>query len=349
LIIILFSDKYFADCLQRKKTWTFENVDGFFTLRYAAKWFLNAVETVVLRYMERVNFVLQLMHEFICLKSLEIVFPCRLLCYPVILDILADFRCMTLQELTLTDIDDGGYEGSIENLQGLMTLRVSFRGHDGAFTPSLFPVRSASTLKTLIINDFTESHIDLNTFNSLTNLTSLGCERLAGSFCDIITKMDIELTSFTTAIGFGTYDSSPEILCELFSANSLKSLVHLKLTILTDLFPTPPPAILDEYLRNSASVIQCVLSNLRHLEKLEICSGLDISWCPGFAQLTALKSLKWEIQKTFLRRFIVVGYKQEPLKSNMIKDWKINLVSKIRKEFLSAFADFAEKPDVSIA
>jgi hypothetical protein len=52
LITILLSDKYFAQCLQRRKIWTFENSAGLLGLVYAANWFLKTAETVVLRQIE---------------------------------------------------------------------------------------------------------------------------------------------------------------------------------------------------------------------------------------------------------------------------------------------------------
>ena len=232
-----------------------------------------------------------------------------------------------LESLTLDGLY--AYEGSLNdtNLKSLV-IRIS---DESAVNSSLVPFKSARTLVRLcIINAGYTPFRGTNPFDSLVNLTDLELVPPVDDFWQLLSTTKIKLLHFT--IDIASQYSIKEVLT-MFSSPCFQQLQSLTLN------RAKTCIIHRTYRRNSEEIITAITRHLRSLRTIELYTAIEISWCSSFVHLINLKSLRCVIQK---------DSDDEPsLTSVEGCDWE-EFRAKAMKEFQRIFANFEQKPHVTI-
>jgi hypothetical protein len=301
LMKALLDDENVVNCLKRRKSWRFRDLQSLLILVTSASWFLQSTEEVQLCLPDReLRSSLTALSFCRQIKRLDINFTddCEDLENDPFVHIDLDLIAECLPNVRKLKIEFGDCKGSLAGLKNLTDLALVFRG-DMAVSDDkwgcLLPLSSQNTLTSLTIDDVISIPVRLNSFSNLTYLT------LGQLHEEIVTTLKYLTNVKLHTLRIQLWD--PNEIYDLDGLADSECLTKLKQLHLK--FQS-----LDRYDEDDMQVISggvisfFGISHLQTLEHLRLECGFDLAWCPSLASLTRLKCLQLGIVKTAIGRTI---------------------------------------------
>ena len=331
----LFTDNHLVECLRRKTEWEFRNLPNFLVVMERVPSFQQCVTTVTLRAFcddsvknplspSSLDVAIQKLAACSRLTSLEILFNNSLLS----LDLISR-SCPSLNNIFIRSFTSN-LRGTLENLSCVQRLHYELSHNAEHPAQFLFPLNSAKSLTTLVIQAQRRGSLDardINRLDAFVNLTSLHIYPLYPDICDFIVRSRLKLSTFRTIVDIT--EVTTETMAGVLSSHSLQTVQNLYLRIEADF---------EEDLDYLQPIINIVTTKLLSIQKLEFETGLDLHWCQQFSRLLNLESLIWKI------RFVDKAFRYI---DNPDEDW-LREETCAEMAFSAAFARFPEKPQIQI-
>jgi hypothetical protein len=178
-----------------------------------------------------------------------------------------------------------------------------------------------------------EDICDATNLDVFVNLTSLDIDPLSHRVCDFIARSSPSLITFKARVNRAPQVSTAKLI-DTLSSNSLSTVetmaLHLEKYHLEDggLVALQPG-------------IHVITTRMQDLQHLDLNMGLDLRWCPQFAQLSNLKELVWTV--TYAMDAFRSASDQDPPGDEWLAP-----DDEAEKAFSEAFAGFVETPLVRI-
>ena len=149
------------------------------------------------------------------------------------------------------------------------------------------PLDSANTMTCLLIDFFPHPNdpYGATSLDVFVNLTILNIQPLSPDICDSIIRAEFRLTIFRAAVTKEVQFGSERIVA-MVSARSLTTVKKFTFKFDRDS---------SYHLVDFRFFIEALTNNIASLELLDLNMGLDLSWCPLFAQLGKLREFYYKV------------------------------------------------------